>query len=417
MLDGARAGPGRRPEGPAGRADRPGLDLRPRQDAGGGAGAPGAPARARAPSHPPIPAEEFEQPELLAAEKEAIGLFISAHPLKPLREALRARVDCPLAGARRAPRQGLGDGRRDHHRGQADPHAQRRPHDVRDARRPRGRRSRCSCSARRWPSTRRRCAVDEVVLVQGPRRPQGSRQDLPGRAERRALRAHRRRRSSGREPSRRAAARRAAARDRRSRCTCACDVSALSARRRDRGPQARRSRTSPARPRCVLDIDDRAPARAGCALGEAYRVAAHADAAGRARARARRPSSRRGRPPQPAEASPRRAACGSAPRRAPALLAQAHRRARLPARAGPSRSSPGVSSTQGSSSKRGRREERARSPRSPSSPSPTLAWRSRLEPSGVCESLRCSEREALAGRSSREPRRAPRPCPRGVRMS
>jgi DNA polymerase-3 subunit alpha len=30
-------------------------------------------------------------------EKEAIGLFISAHPLKPLREALRARVDCQLA--------------------------------------------------------------------------------------------------------------------------------------------------------------------------------------------------------------------------------------------------------------------------------------------------------------------------------
>jgi DNA polymerase III subunit alpha len=47
--------------------------------------------------HPPIPAEEFEQPELLAAEKEAIGLFVSAHPLKPLRDALRARVDCPIS--------------------------------------------------------------------------------------------------------------------------------------------------------------------------------------------------------------------------------------------------------------------------------------------------------------------------------
>ncbi|HWW91435.1 MAG TPA: DNA polymerase III subunit alpha [Solirubrobacteraceae bacterium] len=45
----------------------------------------------------PIPREEFDQRELLAAEKEAIGLFVSAHPLKPLREALRARVDCPLA--------------------------------------------------------------------------------------------------------------------------------------------------------------------------------------------------------------------------------------------------------------------------------------------------------------------------------
>src|SRR5947209_5062124 len=33
----------------------------------------------------------------MAAEKEAIGLFVSAHPLKPLRETLRARVDCPLS--------------------------------------------------------------------------------------------------------------------------------------------------------------------------------------------------------------------------------------------------------------------------------------------------------------------------------
>src|SRR5204863_22303 len=45
----------------------------------------------------PIPSEEFEQAQLLAAEKEAIGLFVSAHPLKPLREALRERVDCPLS--------------------------------------------------------------------------------------------------------------------------------------------------------------------------------------------------------------------------------------------------------------------------------------------------------------------------------
>ena len=50
-----------------------------------------------APQHPPIPPEEFEQAELLAIEKEAIGLFISAHPLKEVREALRAAVDAPLA--------------------------------------------------------------------------------------------------------------------------------------------------------------------------------------------------------------------------------------------------------------------------------------------------------------------------------
>ncbi|HEY1457490.1 MAG TPA: OB-fold nucleic acid binding domain-containing protein, partial [Solirubrobacteraceae bacterium] len=49
------------------------------------------------PSHPPIPPEEFDQADLLAVEKEAIGLFISAHPLKPVREALRAKCDCPLS--------------------------------------------------------------------------------------------------------------------------------------------------------------------------------------------------------------------------------------------------------------------------------------------------------------------------------
>ena len=57
----------------------------------------GAAAAFAAPAHPPIPTEEFDQPELLAVEKEAIGLFISAHPLKQVREALRARVDCGLA--------------------------------------------------------------------------------------------------------------------------------------------------------------------------------------------------------------------------------------------------------------------------------------------------------------------------------
>ncbi len=67
------------------------FDLAMGGDTGGGA-APFA-----APSHPPIPGEEFDQAELLAVEKESIGLFISAHPLKEVREALRATVDCPLA--------------------------------------------------------------------------------------------------------------------------------------------------------------------------------------------------------------------------------------------------------------------------------------------------------------------------------
>ena len=63
-------------------------------DLGGGDGAAASPFMA--PQHPPIPPEEFEQAELLAIEKEAIGLFISAHPLKEVREALRAAVDAPL---------------------------------------------------------------------------------------------------------------------------------------------------------------------------------------------------------------------------------------------------------------------------------------------------------------------------------
>jgi DNA polymerase-3 subunit alpha len=70
------------PASPAGDAPAPGASL-----LRGGWGL----------DHPPIPAEEFEQAELLAIEKEAIGLFVSTHPLKPMREALRARSDCSLA--------------------------------------------------------------------------------------------------------------------------------------------------------------------------------------------------------------------------------------------------------------------------------------------------------------------------------
>jgi DNA polymerase-3 subunit alpha len=79
------------------------FDLQPAAPPSSGATARGVDGRVGLntgllkPSHPPIPSEEFDQPQLLAVEKEAIGLFISAHPLKPMREALRARVDCSLA--------------------------------------------------------------------------------------------------------------------------------------------------------------------------------------------------------------------------------------------------------------------------------------------------------------------------------
>src|SRR5947209_11972189 len=57
-------------------------------------GAAGPPAMT--PSHAPIPSMEFDRSELLAAEKESLGLFVSAHPLKDVRAALNARADCSL---------------------------------------------------------------------------------------------------------------------------------------------------------------------------------------------------------------------------------------------------------------------------------------------------------------------------------
>ena len=71
------------------------FDLGGFGDPGGpGGGAAGAFAR---PSHPPIPSEEFERSELLAVEKESIGIFITEHPLKAVREALRVKADCTCA--------------------------------------------------------------------------------------------------------------------------------------------------------------------------------------------------------------------------------------------------------------------------------------------------------------------------------
>jgi DNA polymerase III subunit alpha len=49
-----------------------------------------------APSHSPIPKGEFDQSELLAMEKESIGIFISAHPLKQLSLAMSAKTDVTL---------------------------------------------------------------------------------------------------------------------------------------------------------------------------------------------------------------------------------------------------------------------------------------------------------------------------------
>jgi DNA polymerase III subunit alpha len=50
------------------------------------------------PTHAPIPPGEFEQNELLAMEKESIGLYISAHPLKQLSVAMSTKTDVNLGG-------------------------------------------------------------------------------------------------------------------------------------------------------------------------------------------------------------------------------------------------------------------------------------------------------------------------------
>jgi DNA polymerase-3 subunit alpha len=69
------------------------FDLFGGDDAGGSGGGPAF----NVPSHPPIPLEEYDRPDLLAMEKESIGIYISEHPLKRVREALAVKADCSCA--------------------------------------------------------------------------------------------------------------------------------------------------------------------------------------------------------------------------------------------------------------------------------------------------------------------------------
>jgi len=65
----------------------------------GGVEDPGAAGRGAGlgkPTHVPIPSEEFEQSELLALEKESVGLYISTHPLKSMSAAMAVSTECPL---------------------------------------------------------------------------------------------------------------------------------------------------------------------------------------------------------------------------------------------------------------------------------------------------------------------------------
>jgi DNA polymerase-3 subunit alpha len=46
--------------------------------------------------HPVISAAEFDKNELLKMEKESLGLYVSDHPLTPIKEQLRRKTDCAL---------------------------------------------------------------------------------------------------------------------------------------------------------------------------------------------------------------------------------------------------------------------------------------------------------------------------------
>ena len=46
--------------------------------------------------NPPVPEGEFDKRELLAGERETLGLYVSSHPLADIAEQLRRKVDAPL---------------------------------------------------------------------------------------------------------------------------------------------------------------------------------------------------------------------------------------------------------------------------------------------------------------------------------
>jgi hypothetical protein len=56
----------------------------------------GGPSAFAAPTHPSVPSLEDDPKERNIMEKETLGLFLSSHPLKEVRPALRARTDCTL---------------------------------------------------------------------------------------------------------------------------------------------------------------------------------------------------------------------------------------------------------------------------------------------------------------------------------
>jgi DNA polymerase-3 subunit alpha len=47
--------------------------------------------------HPPIGTQEYDRDKLLVMEKEALGLYVSSHPLEGLRDQLHEEIDTPVA--------------------------------------------------------------------------------------------------------------------------------------------------------------------------------------------------------------------------------------------------------------------------------------------------------------------------------
>src|SRR5689334_14506730 len=69
------------------------FDLEEPAPGGGGAAAPFGAGQ----HHRPVPSTPDDRTSRGAMEKETLGLFLSSHPLKEVRAALRARVECSLA--------------------------------------------------------------------------------------------------------------------------------------------------------------------------------------------------------------------------------------------------------------------------------------------------------------------------------
>ncbi len=63
-------------------------------------------------SHQPVVGEEWPRDELLRREKEVLGLYVSSHPLAPLRDQLAPQGGRPAEGDRGAARRQGDHGRR-----------------------------------------------------------------------------------------------------------------------------------------------------------------------------------------------------------------------------------------------------------------------------------------------------------------